>query len=222
MVMAGILALNVVLGMLVAFPSWAFAHEGGSDRLRVHATKPLPPETKDWAKAVMAGLDASDLPPDDSTYHIYITGDGWRHKFFFAIVPNAGGVVYPLASWRNVFFSGADIANDSLIKGEYVITPPRSLSYYARHEITHLTHVRRFGLLSYGLAPKWVREGVADYIALGPASVETMKAVGNFDPNADLLPLYKAFGGYPFYRIAVTRALETTDILSLLSDPPLE
>jgi len=215
---AAFVAVNVLVLLVIAFPGWAFAHEGGTDRLRIHATEPVPDAAADWANGVMAALDASDLPPGAGPFHIYVTGDTWRETVFFTNVQRAGGVVYPFAK-SHLFLSGADFEADRLIKGDTVIIPPRTLTYYAMHEITHLTHLARAGAIGYLRTPVWIREGVPDYIALGPAQDEVVRDIAR---AGDLLELMKAHGAYPNHRLAVTRALETRSIDDLLSNPTAE
>ena len=81
----------------------------------------------------------------------------------------AGGVnFFPLT--RNVFLRQSDIDRDALMRPNG--TPaerPRTLTYYAAHEIGHSLTGEREGfahLYNFGL-PVWVREGYADYVGLG-------------------------------------------------------
>ena len=211
----------MAFGIAVAYPGWAFSHEAGSNRLRVHAATPLPDETADWARQVMADLEAGPLPPQGDVYHIYISGGGWRETLFFAPARGAGGLVYALASGRNVFLSGADIMEDRLLKGDVVIQPPRTLSYYARHELTHLAQRERLGVWRYFRMTRTVREGIADYVALGPADADLRDAVATVadSPEAQL-QLMMAFGAYPQFRVDVTDALQETTLERLMTGAP--
>jgi hypothetical protein len=53
--------------------------------------------------------------------------------------------------------------------GRHTVPPPRTLSYYLIHEITHLMVADRVGAVGIVRMPRWVNEGFADYVALGPA-----------------------------------------------------
>ncbi len=221
---AVLVALSFGLAASVAWPGWAFAYSGGTDRLRIHAAIPLPENIDQWAASVMSELDAGPLPPGAGPYDIWITGGGWRDRLFFAPVPQAGGVVYAVIANGNVFLSGANFEDDRLLKGNRVIKAPRTLRYYALHELTHVIQIERLGSMRYFLLPLPIREGMADFIALGPADDALRKAVAEWDSSKrslkDRLPLIREFGAYPEYRLRFTDALANSDVESLLFDPP--
>lgn len=222
--LALLIAVNISFGILVANPGWAFAHTGGTDRLRIHATDPVPEAAISWASDVMARLDASAMPPGVDPIDVYVTGDNWRYDLFFAPVKRAGGVVYPFAP-KTVFLSGADFEVDRLIVGGYVIPRPRTLTYYAMHEISHLTHLDQVGMVAYLRTPKWLREGMPDYIALGPAGAKVAKDVAQYvaldvAEYDDWLDVMMAHGAYPDHRLTLTQALGQSDLFSLLQSPP--
>ena len=212
---AAIVAHNVLAWFIFAFPMWAFPYQAGTDRLRFHAATPLPDVTAEIAARIMRELDTGPLPPGAGPYHVYVTGSGWRERLFFAGAPGAGGVVYALASKRNVFLSGADLGQNRLLKGEVTIPPPRTLSYYVKHELTHLAQLERLGVRAYYSMPRVLREGTADIVALGPAGPELREAVTAHRGN-DLLPLMQAFGAYPEFRVEATDALEGTSMEALI------
>lgn len=213
---AALITINIVFAMLISFPGWAFAHSDGTDRLQIHSPEPLPPETRGFAAQIMAALDQSALPPGDTPIDVYITGPGWREALFFAAAPGAGGLVYGLVPNRKVFLSGADILSDRLLKGDVVITPPRTLTYYFVHEIAHVSQIDRYGLIDYHRMPKVIREGVADYLALGPVSDAVRCDVAAQDPDASRLDLMIAHGAYPEYRLAVSDMIEDGDVVALM------
>jgi hypothetical protein len=98
--------------------------------------------------------------------------------------------------------------------------PPRTLAYYAAHEIGHSLTGEAAGVLRYHRLPQWVREGLADYIALpdlhdmGPLRAKLEAG----DPAMD----WRKSGLYARFRLLVMLALEkhgwTLD--RLLSNPP--
>ena len=104
---------------------------------------------------------------------------------------------------------------DRLIKGDNTMTPPRTLTYYGVHELTHLTHMAAIGRLNYLLQPTWVREGLADYAALGPADPATIAAVTSWTGRR--LPLMQTYGSYPEFRVQFTQALATRSLQDLLT-----
>jgi hypothetical protein len=96
--------------------------------------------------------------------------EGWPVRLFFAGSPRASGLTYPVTSTRNVFLRHADLRQNRLRRGDILtVPPPRTLSYYLIHEITHLMVAERVGALRIVRMPRWVNEGFADYVALGPA-----------------------------------------------------
>lgn len=211
-----LVVLNLGVSATLAWPGWAFSHAGGTDRLRLHSATPVPPEADIWAAAVMERLDASALPPGDQPVDLYITGDGWRYQWFFMGAPGAGGLVYGGAPGRRMFLAGADFASDRLVMPDRIIPPPRTLSSFAVHEITHLTQIellRRWGFIR--LDPV-IREGVADYVALGPASDALQAVIDSRDPALDEAPLRDAHGSYPRARVVVTHALQSKSLSALM------
>ena len=213
---AVIVVINVVLLVALANPKWAHPFDGGTDRLQIHATQPLPPEAADWARDVMTFLDNSQLPPGNGRFHLYVTGEGWRDRFFFFAAPSAGGVTYPVADKSNAFLSGADFTADRLYKHGQLVGPPRTLSYYGTHEVVHMIHVQKLGFLPYVRLPQWVREGVPDYIALGPVSAEELAAIRAFPEGTPRTQIMAGHGSYFEYRVMVTRFLETRSFEDLI------
>jgi hypothetical protein len=47
------------------------------------------------------------------------------------------------------------------------VPPPRTLAYYAAHEVGHSLIGERIGALANRRLPRWIREGLADYIGFG-------------------------------------------------------
>ncbi|KMW56817.1 hypothetical protein AIOL_001773 [Candidatus Rhodobacter oscarellae] len=210
-----VVAVNAAFALVIAKPGWAFPHSVSVKGLSIHAPAPLPEQaTRQWARALLQGMQSSPIPLTQDRYDIYVTGPGWRYTLFFLPVRFAGGVVYPM-NRRAVFLSGADFAADRLIKGQRMIEPPRTLTHYGRHELVHLAQMEAAGRLRYLMAEAWLREGLADYIALGPTSAQDANAIGAYPKDHDRSALRDAYGGYPEHRVRVTEALQTTDATSL-------
>ncbi len=205
----GVVILFAVYAASVAYPKWAFSYEGGTEGLRIHSTVPLPPETEAFAARVEADLAASALEAATAPLHLYITGDGWRRSWFFAQYGFAGGITYPVIAPRHAFLADADIEADRMFKGGTLVPLPRSATVYGVHELAHLLTLQQVGLWAYIQMDPILREGIADYVALGPAPPEMQADVRNAvgdDPDA---ALRDKWGSYPSARVMLTYVLES-------------
>lgn len=139
---------------------------------------------------------------------IYVVNTNWRWRWLW-IVPNnaAGGFIARPATRQYTFFSGANFETDELISPSgYRTQPPRTLDYYGAHELTHVMTANAVGLLRFQQMPEWVREGLADYVALErEKSAELFAKIGERDAD---LPMMRAYGVYAPYRLLVTHFLE--------------
>ena len=139
---------------------------------------------------------------------IYIANSSWRRHWLWIVPPNmAGGFVAVPATRQHAFFSGADFEADELISPSgYRTQPPRTLAYYGAHELTHVATAQTLDLVSYYLMPEWIREGIADYVAMpGESTAALFSKIG--DRKADL-EMMKNHGVYAPYRLLVTYFLE--------------
>jgi len=210
------LATGTAMAM-VANPDPFFPHARSHGLIELRTTKPIPPEADAVLQDITNRLTQSGLVMLDTPLTLYITGGGWRERFFFALAPGAGGVaLYPVAA-RHAFLSDADIAQDRLIKGSYTVTPPRTLAYYGAHELAHVLIARQVGLWGHATMPVWVREGVADLIALGPPDAALINRFSNSTPIT--LADMQAFGVYPRARVLADWHLRhsTRGVTGLLS-----
>lgn len=165
------LAAAALLGTALAYPEPFFAYHAERGRLAIYSDRPF-----DTAKAqgLLADIDARIARSPLDTHHghaIFISNAEWRRQLFFNVANGAAGVnFYPLT--RNVFLRHADIdANRLYGRSGKAAEPPRTLTYYGAHEITHSFTGEREGLshLYNWRLPVWVREGYADYVGLGGA-----------------------------------------------------
>jgi hypothetical protein len=188
---------------LLAWPDPLFRHARGGGLVTFHATVQLPPEAAALAEEVTAAFLAAPLGLPTHEVDIWLVDGGWPVRLFFAGSPRASGLTYPVTSTRNVFLRHADIPANRLRRGDLVVPPPRTLSYYLIHEITHLMVAERVGPLRIVRMPRWVSEGFADYVALGPAPPEMIAraAAGAPMPAAQ-------WGTYGRERVCVTLSLE--------------
>ncbi len=203
--LAGFLLTLAAYGGLVAAvarPDPFFRHARGGGLVTFHAVAPLPPEAERLAQEVTAAFTASPLGLPDHTVDVWLVEEGWPVQLFFAGSPRASGLTYPVASTRNVFLRHADLRRNRLVRGGRAVPPPRTLSYYLVHEITHLMVADRVGRLRIVRMPRWINEGFADYVALGPAPPGMVARAATGEP----LPA-AIWGSYAEERVCVTLAL---------------
>ena len=86
------------------------------------------------------------------------------------------------------------------------MAPPRTLAYYAAHEIGHDFIAERIGPLANWRLPKWIREGMADYIGFGgKVDIDALRAAWKRgDPDLDP----QRSGTYARYRLLVALFLD--------------
>jgi len=70
----------------------------------------------------------------------------WRRRLVFLWNYGAGGVnYYPL---RNVFIRHSDVDGDRVVSNAGPVPPPRTLAYFAAHEVGHSLIGERVGALA--------------------------------------------------------------------------
>lgn len=196
------LGVYAALFATLAHPGPFFGHARGGGLITFHAAAPLPPEAVTLAEEVTMAFTASPLGRPAHPVDIWLVEEGWRTAIFFAGSRRASGLTYPVASTRNVFLRHADLPRNRLVRGGQAVPPPRTLSYYLVHEITHLMVAERVGRLAVVRMPRWINEGFADFVALGPARPELIARAAAGAP----LPAAQ-FGTYAPERVCVTLAL---------------
>lgn len=195
--------LTIAYATLVMAPALAFPHSAGDERIRFHATHPLPQEAALRAGAeAWAELQDTHFGQPDHRVDVFVVDGGWRHQFYFAGASWAAGLTYPVFWQDRVFLRDIDFEAGVLIYNDAPVPPPRDLTYYLVHEITHLRHAEVMGAIAMFRVPAWVREGVADLAALGLAEPDLMAAAmaGEELPRA-------RFGSYPSERVCATMVL---------------
>ncbi len=219
----GVICMNVAFFAFLANPRFLFAHAVTNGPLTFYATTPLDrAATTAFLDDVSERMSASVLGPPEADYALYSTDETWRKRLFFTYLQRAGGVTYVPFGPRNAFLTGADIPRDRLLKKGADIVPPRTLSYYAVHELTHLRMAEMLPSLDYHRLPRWVREGVPDFVALGPVSQDARKDILEWAGT----PLERmiTYGSYPLERVLVDFALGhlALPIETLISQPMTE
>lgn len=145
---------------------------------------------------------------DNDPLKLFVAETGWRNHLYFALVRGAGGVVYYPLTHRHAFLSGADFEKGLLRKRARLIAPPRDLAYFGTHELAHVLTGRKLGAIRYHKLPEWVREGLADYIALGAPDIVTLDA--QLSDNDITLANMVAHGSYPRKRMLVAYYLDVS------------
>ncbi len=203
------LAVGAAVVGLLAHPQplYAFSFEEG--RLSLHSDRPFDVQN---AKLVLADVERRlDTAPatirdGQSTFRIFISNDEWRRRLLFLWNYGAGGVnYYPLGT--NVFLRAANVDRDRLRRTDGAdVPPPRTLAYYAAHEIAHSFIGHHTGAVANWRLPRWIREGLADYVAFaGDVDIEALTAQLRAG-DTDLDP--QASGLYARYRLLVAYFLQ--------------
>ena len=204
------LAVLVTLSVagLFAYPEPFFAFHVSFGRLSLYSDRPFDPER---GRAILADVERrlQRSPINNRRVHrIFVTNSGWRRALAFWAAPGAAGVNYhPLTS--NVFIRRADVERDRVIGGSGREAPaPRTLAYYAAHEIAHSLTSERLGpmrLWNQSLS-QWVREGYSDYVGLGVSGEvgDLFERYRRGDPALD----FKKSGQYARFRLLAAYYLE--------------
>jgi len=166
---AGYLLLLVVgaYAAVLNLPGVLFPYHVTEGRLRLYSDQPIQgagPVLRDAQRRIETS------PIDDRRPHtVAIANSEWRRKLVFTIQGGAAGVnYYPLTGV--VYLRRADIGQNQLYGASgRPAAPPRTLSYYMAHEITHSLTGEHLGIarLWNRRLPQWVREGYADYVGVG-------------------------------------------------------
>lgn len=208
--------VRVVLGMaflgalglagLLYYPDPLFRYHVESGRLSLLSDEPFDAERgRDILNAVDVRLRASTLDDGVTRHAIVIANTEWRRRLVFILNGRAAGLNYaPLT--HAVFLRHADVSTNRLYRANgQQAPPPRTLVYYAAHEIGHTMAKSYLGFFAHARAPRWIVEGVADYIGFaGRVDVEDLKrAVTAHDPTLD-----PRSGYYARYRLLVADLIQ--------------
>lgn len=208
--LAAVAALLLTAGAAMAalvLPQPLFPHRVDEGRLTLLSDAPLDEaRCRAMLRDVDARLRRSSLDTGEGRHRVVLAAAPWRQRVAFLWSHGAGGVnYYPLT--RNVFLIAADEACERLISPSGTpVPPPRTLAYFAAHEIAHSLTGERVGPMAYGRMPVWIREGIADYVAL-PGQGDLDALVAAYRAGARELDPRRS-GLYARYRLLVTLLLE--------------
>jgi len=206
----GILIVLVVLPL--SFPKILFANSVSIEGLSIYSDLEIPKkEATAILSKVRASLELSPLQNHAEEMQIYVANNQLLRKWLWLAVPkNAGGFVLRPFTRNHAFFSGADFQANTLIgPSGYRPAPPRDLAYYGAHELTHVSTANAVGSFRLQTMPVWVREGIADYVAMPDESAASLYSkIGSKDSDLDMM---NEHGVYAPYRLLVTYFLEDNE-----------
>lgn len=210
--MGAVLFGITLLGTALAFPSPMFSHVVQYQQISFHSDVPIPGHAQTILKEIAERLEHSPIKLEDKRMRLYVVNSDWKRWFLWkATSPVAGGFVIVPVTGQHAFLSGADFERGLLISSSgNAVAAPRDLAYYGAHELTHAASGKFLGTVQYHLMPEWVREGIADYVAM-PAKrsvSELYTEIG--DQDADLAMMNK-YGVYAPYRLLVSFFLNEQD-----------
>jgi hypothetical protein len=168
-------------------PQPLFPYQAARGRLMLYSDRPFDRARADEVLADVERRLARSSLNDNNAHRIFISNSEWRRRLLFLWNAGAAGVnYYPLT--RNVFVARGDIDRDVVTTSLGAPKPsPRTLGYYAAHEIAHTLIREQLPLLQQLRLPRWVNEGLADDIAFADEAHlgGLMARLQSGDPNLD-------------------------------------
>jgi hypothetical protein len=205
---------------LLVHPQPLFAYHVSDGRLELWSDKPFSEEAGRRILADVEGrIDTSQLNRPHDHFCIFVVNTAWRRRLTFLWSTGAAGLAYyPLT--HNVFIRTSDIELGVVFGASGVpAPPPRTLAYFAAHEIGHNLTGEAIGPRAYFRLPVWVREGVADYIGFAGA-VDVADLARQLRAGADELD--PRLGFYARYRLLVAYLIKNKgwSIVRILAEAP--
>lgn len=206
-ILFGVIIFFVALPLV--YPAPLFAYHVAYDNLDIFSDMQIPTEkANNILKQVQLKLSTSPIQIDNIPMQIYIANTTWRRHWLWIVRPNnPGGFIVAPFTRNHAFLSGADFETNELISPSgYRTQPPRTIAYFAIHELTHTMTYKKVGLLRFFLMPKWIKEGIADYVAMPEENAFSLFAkIGERDAD---LSMMKSYGVYAPYRLLIAYLLE--------------
>lgn len=206
------LTLSLIILIVVlplSAPNLLFAHAVSFKNLSRHSSDEIPSEiARSLLREIDQRLQTSPLNSSEEAMQIYVADDSFLQRWLWLAVPaEAGGFILSPFTRNHAFFSGADFNSNQLISPSgYRPEPPRDLAYYGSHELSHVATANAVGALRFHSMPVWIKEGLADYVAMPRESSQSLYAkIGEADADLDMM---RAFGVYAPYRLLVAHFLD--------------
>jgi hypothetical protein len=163
---AALATAALLFGALIVWPDPLFAYSLRTGKIILASDRPIPSAGGErFLRDCERLLERSPLKPKGRQYRVYVTNADWRQRLFFLPSPKAWGLAYTYPFGGHAFLSGANFDTGRVLHWGYVGTPPRTLAWLCAHELTHVVAAEHIGLARF-LVPKWVWEGLADYVGI--------------------------------------------------------
>lgn len=219
----GLLIVCCAGGVYAVFnmPELLFPYHAHEGRLDLWSDEPFEAAAAHRLLADVEARIGHSVLDDRLSHGVVIANIDWHHRLTFLWNYGAAGLNwYPIT--RNVFIRSASIAENRVIRPSgKPVELPRTLAYYAAHEIGHTLIAEHVGVWRYHRdLPHWLREGVADYIGFG-GKVDVEKLRRALHAGSEELDPAKS-GTYARYRLLVAGLLsrEGWTMERLLQSPP--
>jgi hypothetical protein len=190
---------------VLAYPDPLFGYHVSYGRLELRSDRPFDIAAGEKVLADVETRLRKSVLNDDNRHMAVIANAPWRHDAVFLWNGGAAGLnYYPIT--RNVFIRHSDIEADRVYGASgKMAQPPRTLAYYIAHEITHTLTAEHVGIVKYRSLPRWMREGVADYVGFGSDIDvdELLAALRAGDPTLD-----PRSGYYARYRLLAAALIQ--------------
>lgn len=213
---------GVAYGALLWHPEPFFPYRVHEANLTLAADRPFDPAA---GRAVLgrarARLATSPLYRPDRPIRAFVCQGEAAGRLFFNRSYGAGGVCFvPIPA---VFLRPADVrANRLRAPSGGTVPPPRDLAYYVAHEAMHDLTGAYLGPARHHALPRWVREGLADYVGR-QGSFTYARALAAYRAGApEMDPACS--GRYDRFLLLVAHCLEVEgwSVRRLLTAPPAE
>lgn len=209
-------------GLLLEHPEPCFAYSVSLGPMRLSSDHPFRPEAgREVLAKAREKLEAFPYFDAGDPLRAFVCNDGWRYRLFFNRSAGAAGVC--ITPFPAVFLRRADVDHDRMLALDgSPVAPPRDLAYYVAHEMTHAVCGERLGMVREYALPRWVREGLADYVARrGTFSLPELRAA--YHAHAPEMDPARS-GRYDRFMLMVAVCLDERhlSIDQLLGSPPAE
>lgn len=192
---------------IISYPQPLFAHSLRTDHLELWSDVAFDEQSgRNLLADITQRLEQSPLYHGDGVHRIFVVNQPWRRYLTFLWKHSVGGLnYYPIT--RNVFIREADISTGRVIGSRgNPVAPPRTLAYYAAHEIGHSLIGEAVGIWRHQDLAAWQNEGMADRIALpGRDDLDELREA--YDRDDDSMNPKKS-GLYHRHRLLVNMAIE--------------